>query len=356
MSKNDEINMQEIQLSEQNHSANQQPPAQGYGQPPQGYGQPQQGYGQPPQGYGQPQQGYGPPPQGYAGQPQQGYGQPPQGYGQPPYGQGPPQQYGQPYRGQPAMMQQPGAPGGGQPPAAQWMPMPQVPAGCPPGLEYLTQIDQILVHQQMELFEVFTSWETQNRYQVKNSMGQQIYFAHEESDACHRQCCGANRGFTMHITDNMQQEVIRVNREFKCCAGCPCCACSDCCAMEVSVEAPVGTVIGYVRQTCSAWPPHFDILDEDRKEIFRVRGPCCICQGICCTWDQEFVVHSEDMNHEIGKISKQWSGLMREMYTSADNFSVNFPMDLDVKVKATMLGAVFLIDFMYFEQKNNQKQ
>jgi len=34
-----------------------------------------------------------------------------------------------------------------------WMPVPQAPVGCPPGLEYLTQLDQVLVNQQIELTE-----------------------------------------------------------------------------------------------------------------------------------------------------------------------------------------------------------
>ena len=35
----------------------------------------------------------------------------------------------------------------------QWMQAPPVPANCPPGLEYLTQIDQLLIKQQVELLE-----------------------------------------------------------------------------------------------------------------------------------------------------------------------------------------------------------
>lgn len=39
------------------------------------------------------------------------------------------------------------------------------------------------------------------------------------------------------------------------------------------------------------------------------------------------------------------------MFTNADTFGVTFPVDLDVKLKAALIGAVFLIDFMFFEQQ-----
>ena len=81
----------------------------------------------------------------------------------------------------------------------------------------------------------------------------------------------------------------------------------------------------------------------------RISGPCWTCS--CCS-DVEFEV--KDLNdHQIGKISKQWTGLGREYFTDADNFGVNFPMDTPVKHKALLMGAVFLIDFMYFEKQNN---
>ena len=35
---------------------------------------------------------------------------------------------------------------------------------------------------------------------------------------------------------------------------------------------------------------------------------------------------------QVGKITKQWSGIGRELFTDSDNFGVSFPKDLDVKV------------------------
>jgi len=52
----------------------------------------------------------------------------------------------------------------------------------------------------------------------------------------------------------------------------------------------------------------------------------------------------------VGKVTKQWSGVAREAFTDADNFGVNFPMDLDVRIKTVLLAAVFLIVSVLFAQ------
>lgn len=56
-----------------------------------------------------------------------------------------------------------------------------------------------------------------------------------------------------------------------------------------------------------------------------------------------------DDHQQIGKISKQWAGYPYECCTKVDHFSIQFPLDLDVKVKATPLGALFLLEFVLYE-------
>ncbi|KAM9359779.1 phospholipid scramblase 1-like [Symphorus nematophorus] len=221
------------------------------------------------------------------------------------------------------------------------MPTPGQPAGCPHGLEYLTQIDQLLVHQRVNVAEMITGWEMNNAYTVKNSMGQQVFMATEENDIFTMQVCGPARPFTMHIHDNMGQEVLTLTRPLRC-IGC----CFPCCLQELEVHSPPGNRIGYVEQDWHPVLPKFTILDELRKPQLKIRGPCCDCR---CMSDVIFEVTSLDESAVVGQISKQWGGFLQEGFTDADNFGISFPMDLDVKIKAVMLGACFLIDFMFFE-------
>jgi len=253
-------------------------------------------------------------------------------------------------------MQQPiqQQPVGGQAPGGyQMMPHPGAVQGVPVGLEYLTQVDQLICKQIVELFEVMTGWECKNKYRIMNSVNQQVYYAFEESELCNRICCGPNRGFVIHITDNYQQEVMRIERPFLCCKGCCWCA-EGCCDYPIYVKDAQGNPLGTVRMRNSKCAPHFGIYDTNDVLIYDMWGPICACQCVCgCTDDIKFPMRDTKTNETVGTISKIWAGAMREMFTKADTFGVTFPLNLDVKHKALMIGAVFIIEFMVFEQQKN---
>ncbi|KAG1683173.1 Phospholipid scramblase 2 [Nymphon striatum] len=212
----------------------------------------------------------------------------------------------------------------------------EIPLNCPPGLEYLAAVDQLLVHQKVELLEAFTGFETANKYTIKNSMGQRVYFAAEDTDCCSRNICGPCRAFDMQILDNAGREVIHMYRPLRCST-----CWFFCCLQKMEVQSPPGQTIGYVVQDWSLVFPNFRIENAEGETVLRIKGPFCTW-SLCV--DVEFEVLSADGECQVGKISKQWSGLLKEAFTDADNFGITFPIDLDVKMKAVMLGALFLIN------------
>ena len=50
----------------------------------------------------------------------------------------------------------------------------------------------------------------------------------------------------------------------------------------------------------------------------------------------------------IGVIKKQFSGLVKELNTGSNNLIVKFPIDLSVRMKAALLGTVFLLVSTFF--------
>ncbi|XP_061096927.1 phospholipid scramblase 1 isoform X1 [Conger conger] len=223
------------------------------------------------------------------------------------------------------------------------VPNPPMPA-CPPGLEYLLQVDQLLIKQKVELVEALVGFESNNKYEVQNSMGQNVFYAVEENDCLSRQCCGPMRSFVIRVLDNFGHEVITVTRPLKCMS-----CCFPCCLQELEVQSPPGNTVGYITQQWHPFVPKFIIQNEKWEPVLKIHGPFC---GWNCLPDIDFEIMTMDEVNKIGKISKQWTGLLREAFTDSDNFGVQFPMDLDVRMKAVMIGACFLIDFMFFESNN----
>jgi uncharacterized protein YxjI len=114
---------------------------------------------------------------------------------------------------------------------------------------------------------------------------------------------------------------------------------------EVSVFDEQGRALGTVKRRFRVLGRRYTVYGPDGAELFELDGPLL----------HPWTFHITYQGQRIGKITKEWSGLLKEAFTDADNFGVSFPAEMAVEHKAVFLGAVFLIDFVHFEKssKNN---
>ncbi|XP_012617860.1 phospholipid scramblase 4 isoform X2 [Microcebus murinus] len=230
-----------------------------------------------------------------------------------------------------------------------WMPGPPPVPNCPPGLEYLAQLDNIHVLQHFEPIEMITNFETNNRYDIKNNSDQMVYIVTEDTDDFTRNSYRTLRPFVLRVTDCMGREIMTMQRPFRCTC---CCFCCHWARQELEVQCPPGVTLGFVAEHWNLCRAVYSIQNEKKESVLRVRGPC---STYGCGSDSVFEVKSLDDVSNIGSIIRKWNGLISAM-EDADHFDIHFPLDLDVKMKAMIFGACFLIDFMYFERSPQQPE
>jgi len=191
----------------------------------------------------------------------------------------------------------------------------------------------LVVSQQKEWGEILTGFETRNKYVVSDQSGEKLYLAVEDPGSTMvRLFLKSLRPFTITVMSEDGQAALRINRPFRFYFH------------RVEVVDSQGKSLGAIERQFSILRRIYHVFDPRGRKIFQLFGP------ILHPWT--FQIRKNDL--EIGKITKKWSGLLKESFTDADNFGVMFPAEWDVGLKALFLGAVFLIDFVHFENTNTR--
>ena len=199
-------------------------------------------------------------------------------------------------------------------------------------MEKLSSISGLVVSQQKEWGEILTGFETRNRYAISDASGRSLYLAAEEAGSTLlRWFLKALRPFAITVLREDGRAILRVMRPFRFYFH------------RAEVVDSSGQSLGVIERRFSVWRRIYSVRDSAGREVFQLFGP------ILHPWT--FQIRSEGAEH--GKITKKWSGLLKEGFTDADNFGVVFPVEWDIRLKALFIGAVFLIDFVHFENKGN---
>ncbi|XP_076823348.1 phospholipid scramblase 4-like isoform X2 [Clavelina lepadiformis] len=166
-----------------------------------------------------------------------------------------------------------------------------------------------------------------NRCMLLNAERQKIFLVHQEFDS-EPKVYAQDKGYVMHLYDRCEQEVIRMTRPYKFCTGFCWCASINHCSVHIDVEAPVGQLIGTVKQSVSYWYPAFDVIGADGRKLFHIP----------ISTDSTAVIRI----YRVREHSASSAGtLSRDI--RYPKITLTLPGDLDVKNKALLLGATFLI-------------
>ena len=109
---------------------------------------------------------------------------------------------------------------------------------------------------------------------------------------------------------------------------------------KVSVTAADRTPLGYFKSKLFSLGGGFYVYDSANRQVAEVKGNW---KG----WDFQFLANGR----EIGRVTKKWAGLGKELFTSADNYIITLADDSgNQAASALLLAAGLAIDIVFKEK------
>ncbi|KAF5287890.1 hypothetical protein FQR65_LT12164 [Abscondita terminalis] len=121
-------------------------------------------------------------------------------------------------------------------------------------------------------------------------------------------------------------------------------SCCSCFMESMEIWTPSGAMIGSVQQQCANFLT-FNVQNSNEDVVFRMKGRTKVCGG-----DTKFKIFTPNNNNRVGDMIRQYGGFVRESGTYPTRWLLSFPIDLDVNLKATLIGGLFLLELLLFDK------
>jgi hypothetical protein len=197
----------------------------------------------------------------------------------------------------------------------------------------LSSKSQIVLRQRRELAEL-VGFETRNKFEIFGPDGAPIGFAAEQGSGLAaflaRSFLGHWRSFEIHVFDAARQLVLIARHPWRFFF------------QRLEVGTADGRPLGALQQRFSILSKRFDVEGPTGGVLMTVSSP------LWKPWTFPFQRRGLD----AAFVRKRWSGLLREAFTDADNFQIEFTdPSLGEEERALLLAAGLFIDLQYFERK-----
>lgn len=135
--------------------------------------------------------------------------------------------------------------------------------------------------------------------------------------------------FTITISDVSGAELFTISRGFTFMRS------------RVTVRSAAGEELGYFKQRLLTLGGRFDLFSSRGEKAAELKGD----------WKGWNFTFTDAEGREIGKVAKKWSGIAKELFTSADNYVVHLNRELLPRPEdiLLLLAAALCVDMVYKE-------
>jgi hypothetical protein len=188
-------------------------------------------------------------------------------------------------------------------------------------------------------WEILFEWEQRNQYMIRDSRGSHRGAVVEQRKglvaALVRTFFGSHRPLELAVFDGSEQHIVlTLRRPFFWILS------------HMQVEDEGGSVIGGIEKRLTFVSKKYRLFDPRGVAFAEIKS------GLFRIWT--FPVFDLS-GRQIAVITKQWGGFLKESWTDADRFTLDYSSEsLTLEQRAVIFAAALSIDFDYFE--NNQKR
>ena len=198
---------------------------------------------------------------------------------------------------------------------------------------------QLVIKQIKEWVEIVINFETRNKYEISTASGGRVGYIIERDggffDTVKRLFLRSHRPLDVDIFDPDSRNIFHLSRNFFFFFS------------DLYIHDMDKQKLGSIHRRFGIIYKKYDLLDKYGNLFARISAP------IWRLWT--FPVTSST-GQKVGVISKKWQGLLKEAFTDADSFVVDYGSEnWTAEQKVVLLCAAISIDFDFFEdnQANN---
>ncbi|KAH0950644.1 hypothetical protein HN011_000409 [Eciton burchellii] len=214
-----------------------------------------------------------------------------------------------------------------------WISTPRNQLNAISGTQFLAGVEQLEIQQVIDLSTLLGRTDRGIQYRVKVPRAETLFLAMESKWETQSRMFGWYNGFVLNVLDQCGETafVMRKDPSWRHMPGS---------RQRITVES--ANLIGSVEKNFSVIGPSFTVYDASDEPLCNIYGPNI--SGCCMYKEAQFQVLSLDGSHQVASLMHQWDHLSVDYV-----LLLTFPIETDVKLKSLLLGASFLIEYLYFQ-------